>query len=193
MLLHKALSLAFATCVFAASMPAQEAARTALRGIEKKDIRRGARVVVVYDEARVKPADAQRFGDALLESPSELEKFTKADAARGIGVVVARESGGDCPPPNCGCDKSFMECTCRKYKETCICAYCLLNYDKVVLDTLGSGRQMGPNEQAWIVLYEIDPAGLKTVLQENSEAIRQALNLPPTATALTIKTKSPRY
>lgn len=181
--------------VLAVSLPAQEAARTALRGIEKKDIR----LTVLYDEAKVRPAEAQAFADAVLQSPEVFAKLTKADAARGLNVLLAKESGGDCPPAGCGCDTNAISCECWRLKEHCLCRHCrLLDYEPTKLGTDTIGGRLGRPGVAGggvdvVVLLGIDPKNARQMLAENRSEIQQALRQAPTGTAITIKTKSPPH
>ncbi|MGQ9917484.1 MAG: hypothetical protein ACUVS7_08710 [Bryobacteraceae bacterium] len=187
-MVHRLWFCALALGLLAAPPSAQEAARKALRGIEKKDIR----LAVLYDGAKVRPTDAQALGDAILQSPEVLAEFTKADAARGVNVLLAKQSGGDCPPAGCGCEKGAIDCFCRRLKEHCLCRLCPLSLGPSTItlfpDTIG-GRLARPGADV-VVLLGIDPKDARQMLEENRAEIQQTLRQTPTGTALTIKSKS---
>ena len=212
-----------------AAAPGQEAAR----GIEKKDIRRGMVVYPanVYSPEDVKLFAATVNG--LLDNIAPGAKMTKADAAApavsggpgnemasriqqrlaaGNGVAFLSfaawpSSAGNkqvqCPPQNCGCKTSVLDCSCTFKQNLCICFMC---YEKVEIqpypeDSLSLPRpkfrtanpaQGGARE--FLIAVVAPPDASQELRRKLLEDAIEALKTEPWPEGLVIKTKStPRY
>lgn len=144
--------------------PSAAASQEAARGIEKKDIR----ALIVYPENVYSPADLQPIENLMqafikielaqasgFSGPeAEMARQIQRRLAAGNGVAVLSvatwpSSAGNkqiqCPPENCGCKNSGVECICSLWQGQCICFLC---YEKVELkpfpeDSLSVPRPRG--------------------------------------------------
>ncbi len=185
-----------------------------LRGIEKKDIR----IVVLYDENETPSEQAAELARAAtVDAVAAGAKLTKADAARAgntpavadsplVFLSTAKQNAEDCNKP--GCVKGDLGCFCFR----------LLDYDKTVLSDIpiedpvftgpivikgqGSstggtgGRLAAPKRTVFLVLGD----SLQKKLSSSDwwkrnrawfdQEVWAKIKASPTATNLTIKTKS---
>jgi hypothetical protein len=191
--------------------PAESGGEQALRGIEKKDIRRGmvivrpgvydARTLQQMEEATRQLVDAINAGAKLTKAdaartaapPQELQRMAAQirqfqDESRSMLVVVrmTASSGGGAPP----CDVDHCRASiCIIYNNICICLLCYPKFDPAARAAAASGGQPSSRGTDLLVVAAPPNAGdaeieslIKTGLSE--------LRAMPESPQLVIKTKS---
>jgi hypothetical protein len=106
-----------------------------------------------------------------------------------VAGVVLKQIGGNqpCPPPDCGCDKRNIACTCtllRKKGEPDFCL-CLICPEVTELAPMPEERRGG--RRSLVILPVQDTQSVPKLLETALQELRQ---MGPTTTNLVIKTKS---
>ena len=69
-------------------------------------------------------SEIKQLGESLFNLVNSVNEFPFGD---DVIVLVGKQSGGggsNCPPSNCGCDKSNLVCSCVFHDNFCFCLLC---------------------------------------------------------------------